>query len=127
MSTGPSTKVLVIVEDEADMRFLIHTLLSADPRLELMGDAASAQEAVEMARTLDPGLVILDHLIDGPVTGLDAAPDIKAAAPNSKIVLFSAFNLRAEARREPAIDAFLPKDQPERLLPLAQRLLGLAP
>lgn len=122
-----NNKVLVIVEDEADIRLLIHALLAADPRLELMGEASSAREAVEQARTLEPGLVILDHLIDGPVTGLEAAPEIKAVAPNSKILLFSALDLRAEARREPAIDAFLPKDQPRKLLPLAQRLLGLEP
>lgn len=122
-----STKVLVIVEDEAEMRRLVRALLARDPRLEIMGEAATAAEAVELARSLDPGLVILDHLIDGPVTGLDAAPDIKAAAPNSKILLFSAFDLRREARQEPAVDAFLPKDQPEKLLPLAQRLLGLEP
>jgi DNA-binding NarL/FixJ family response regulator len=115
------------VEDETDMRNLVRALLARDPRLEVMGEASSAAEAVELARSVEPGLIILDHLIDGPVTGLEAAPDLKAVAPNVKILLFSAFDLGREARREPAIDAFLRKDEPMKLLPLAQRLLGLGP
>jgi two-component system, NarL family, nitrate/nitrite response regulator NarL len=122
-----SLKVLVIVEDEQDMRVLIRALLTRDSRLEIMGEATTAAEAVELARTLEPGLIVLDHLIEGPVTGLDAAPSLKEVAPNSKIVLFSAYDLAAEARRSPAVDAYLPKDEPQKLLPLVQRLLDLDP
>lgn len=50
---------------------------------------------------LVPGLIIFDHFIDGPVTGLDAAPALKAAAPAAKILLFSAHDLAADARRSP--------------------------
>lgn len=121
------TKVLVIVEDEEDMRRLILDLLLQDPRLEILGQASSADEAVELARSTQPGLIILDHLIDGPVTGLSAAPLLKAAAPMAKVLLFSAYDLRREARRERAVDAFLRKDDPSKLLPTAQRLLGLEP
>lgn len=122
-----TTKVLVIVEDEQDMRVLIRALLSADPRLEILGEATSAAAAIELARSLDPGLIVLDHFIDGPVHGLDAAPALKEVAPAAKIILFSAYDLAARARRSAAVDAYLPKDQPQELLPLAQRLLGLEP
>ncbi len=122
-----TTKVLVIVEDEADMRQLIKLLLTADPRLEVVGEATTAAEAVEQARTHDPGLIVLDHQIEGPVMGLEAAPALKEAAPDAKILLFSAFDLRREARLEPAIDAYLSKDQTQRLLPVALELLGLQP
>jgi DNA-binding NarL/FixJ family response regulator len=118
-------KVLVLVEDEADVRRLVRALLAPDPRLEITGEAASAEEAIELARSIEPGLIILDHMLDGEVTGLEAAPGLKTAAPNAKILLYSALDLRREARREPAVDAFLSKDQPIELLPLAQQLLGL--
>jgi DNA-binding NarL/FixJ family response regulator len=122
-----TTKVLVTVEDEPDVRRMIHALLSRDPRLEILGEAASADEAVELARSTCPGLIVLDHLIEGPVTGLEAAPQLKSVAPAAKILLFSAHDLRKEARREPAVDAFVRKDDATRLLPTAQRLLGLDP
>jgi two-component system, NarL family, response regulator, fimbrial Z protein, FimZ len=121
------TKVLVTVEDEPDVRMMIRALLAQDPRLEILGEASSAEEAIELARTSEPGLIVLDHLIDGPTTGLEAAPQLKSVAPQSKILLFSAHDLRREAKQEPAVDAFLRKDQPTKLLPTALRLLGLGP
>jgi DNA-binding NarL/FixJ family response regulator len=122
-----TTKVLVTVEDEPDVRQMIRALLSRDPRLEILGEAASAEEAIELARSAEPGLIVLDHLIEGPVTGLEAAPSLKEVAPSSKILLFSAHDLRKEAREEPSVDAFLRKDRPTELLPTALRLLGLDP
>jgi DNA-binding NarL/FixJ family response regulator len=118
-------KVLVIVEDEADMRAVIRAMLSADPRLEVVGEATSATQAVELARSYDPGLIVLDHRIEGDITGLEAAPMLKTAAPNAKILLFTAYDMRNAAEQEPAIDAYLRKDSIAKLLPLVQELLGL--
>ncbi len=123
--TNPNA--LVVVEDEPDIRLLIRMLLTQDGRLAVVGEATSAAGALELARTASPRLIVLDHSVDGPVTGLDAAPALKAAAPGVKIILFSAYDLVADARRCPAVDAYLPKDQPSKLLPLVQQLLGLGP
>ena len=119
-----TVKILVIVEDEPDMRMMIRAILKVDDRLEIVGEAASAAEAIEEARTLDPGLIILDHSIEGDVMGLDAAPLLKRVAPFAKILLFSAFDLEAEAAAEPAIDGFLSKSNVRKLLPTVQRMLG---
>lgn len=119
------TSVLVVVEDDRDMQMLIRITLQSDGRLELAGQAASAAEAVEMAREQQPDLVILDHFIDGDVMGLEAAPAIKAASPGSMILLFTSHDLQVEARREPAVDAFLRKHDISMLLPTVQQLLGL--
>lgn len=118
-------KVLVIVEDEADMRMMIRAILTSDDRLEVVGEAASAAEAIEIARTSDPGLVILDHSIEGDLMGLDAAPLIKKVAPKAKILMFSAFDLEAEAAAEPTIDAFLRKTDVRLLLPAVREMLDL--
>jgi DNA-binding NarL/FixJ family response regulator len=119
--------VLVIVEDEEDMRFMIRITLSRDPRLVLLGEAASAEQAIELARGLQPGVVVLDHQLEGRLTGLQAAPLIKAAAPRAKILLFTAFDLEREAAEEPAVDAYLRKDGVKHLLATVDRLLGLPP
>lgn len=121
------TKILVVVEDDADIRFLIKLTLRSDGRLEVAGEAATAAEAVELARTEQPGLIILDHYIEGTVMGLDAVPDLKAAAPASKILLFSSHDLSAEVARQPLVDAFLRKDRMSELLATVQGLLELAP
>lgn len=118
-------RVLVVVEDDRDMRLLVRVILAADPRIEVAGEAASADEALALARTLDPGLIILDHAIDGDMTGLDAAPLLKRLAPHAKILLFTAYDLAVQAGAEPAIDAYLRKDDIDRLLRTVQRLLRL--
>lgn len=120
-------KVLVVVEDDADMRLLIELTLRADQRLELSGACATAAEAVAQAQAMQPDLVILDHFIDGDVMGLQAAPAIKQAAPGASILLFTSHDLELEARREPAIDRFLLKRDISVLVPTVQEMLGLEP
>ena len=125
MTGSEGVKVLVIVEDEPDMRMLISMMLMRDPRLELTGEAASAEEALEVLDSVEPGLIVLDHGIEGDVMGLQAAPLLKAKAPAAKILLFTAFDMRREAEEEPAVDGYLRKDRITELLPTVQRLLDL--
>lgn len=118
---------LVMVEDDPDYRLLIRVALGVDPRFAMSGEAPSVESGIELAREAHPRLIILDHDLEGQMVGLSAAPKLKAAAPDAKILLFTAYDLEAEARREPAIDAYIRKDDIGKLLPTAQRLLGLGP
>jgi len=121
-------RVLVVVEDDPDVQFLIETVFSEDDRFSVAVLTASAEDALEVARTTEPGIIVLDHGLAGALTGLEAAPRLKEVAPNAKIILFTAHaELRHFAADEPAIDAFLLKTDISQLLPLAQRLTGLAP
>ncbi len=120
-------KVLVVVEDDADVRFLIKLLLRRDGRLEMTGEAATASDAVELTRARQPELILLDHYIDGPVMGLEAVPALREAAPSAKILLLSSHDLSAEVARQPLVDSFLRKDRMEDLLPTVQALLQLDP
>lgn len=120
--------VLVVIEDDQDIRFLIQTVFHLDTRFSVVGGADSAEEGLELARLSEPGLIVLDHGLTGELTGLEAAPLFKQVAPQAKIILFTAHaELQAQANSEPAIDAFLLKTDIEQLLPLAQRLSGLGP
>jgi DNA-binding NarL/FixJ family response regulator len=119
-------KILVVVEDDTDVQFLIETVFSMDSRFTFAGVVAAAEDALEMARTADPGIIVLDHGLAGELTGLEAAPRLKEVAPNAKIILFTAHGeLLASAASEPAIDGFLLKTESTQLLPLAQRLTGI--
>lgn len=118
----------LIVDDDPDLRMLVRMTLAADPRLEVIAEAATATDAIEMVMLDKPELIILDHLIDGRYTGLEAAPLLKAASPNSKIILFTGFDhLRNEVGDVNAADAFLLKTNLPKLVALAQSLLGLGP
>lgn len=119
--------VLVVVEDEPDVRMLIRINLTSDPRLHVQGEAANAADAIELARSASPGLIVLDHQIEGDLMGLDAAPLLKEAAPDAQILLFTAFDLEAEASASPHVDEFLSKSKFAKLLDVVQQMLGLQP
>jgi len=119
-------KVLVVVEDDPDVQFLVETIFSMDSRFTLAGVVASAEDGLEMARTSQPGIIVLDHGLSGQLTGLDGAPRIKELAPQAKIIMFTAHaDLKARTDKEPAIDGFVLQTKPTQLLHLAQRLTGL--
>lgn len=123
-----SAKILVVIEDDPDVQFLIESIFSMDPRFCVTNMAASAEEALKSPPTSEPGIIVLDHGLAGPLPGLAAAPLLKERAPQAKIIMFTAHGaLQARADREPAIDAFLLKTESETLLPLAQQLIGLGP
>lgn len=117
---------LVVVEDDPDVQFLVKAIFSMDPRFGGASVAESAEEALELPPTSEPGIIVLDHGLAGPLPGLAAAPRLKEQAPQAKIIMFSAHAaLQARADQEPAIDAFLLKTDSEQLLPMAQEMLGL--
>ena len=119
-------KVFVVVEDDPDVQFLVEAIFSMDARFTLAGVVASAEDGLEVARTSQPGIIVLDHGLSGQLTGLDGAPRIKELAPQAKIIMFTAHaDLKDRADHEPAIDGFVLKTESSQLLPLAQRLTGL--
>src|SRR5680860_566345 len=61
-------RVLVVVEDDPDVQFLIETVFSEDDRLSVAVLTASAENALEVARTTEPGVIVLDHGLAGPLT-----------------------------------------------------------
>jgi DNA-binding NarL/FixJ family response regulator len=123
-------EVLAVIEDEPDVRDLVRITLELDADFEVVGEAASIPEAIELlqhAPASKVGLIILDHSLIGETTGLQGAPTLKALAPQAKIILFTAHDhLRDEANAEEAIDAFLLKTEIGQLLPLARDLIGAA-
>ena len=125
MTGTRSLQVMVVVEDDPGMQVLIEEVLSEDPRLDLNGEALDLPQAMKMAASVKPDLLILDHFIEGDIMGLEAAPMLKQASPRSKILLFTSHDLTVEADREPAIDRILLKKHLDQLLPTVQDLLGL--
>jgi DNA-binding NarL/FixJ family response regulator len=120
-------KILVVVEDDPDVRFLIETIFSMDSRFALADVAESAEDALEAVRTDQPDIIVLDQGLAGALTGLEVAPRLKQVAPNGKIILFTAHaELKTRADENPDIDGFLLKTESAQLLPLAQALTGLS-
>jgi DNA-binding NarL/FixJ family response regulator len=120
--------ILVVIEDDPDVQFLVEAIFSMDSRFTVTGVADSAEEALDSPPTSEPGIIVLDHGLAGALPGLAAAPLLKERLPHTKIIMFTAHAaLQARADKEPAIDAFLLKTDSEQLLSLAQQLTGIGP
>jgi two-component system response regulator NreC len=77
-----------LCDDHALLRSGLRRLLEAEPDLRVTGEAANSEEAVELVRIGQPDVLILDIVMPGR-SGIDALPEITAAAPNTKVLVLS--------------------------------------
>ena len=100
---------VVLADDVEDVRYLFRVVIEADGRFEVVGEAATGREAVDLAARLRPDVVLLD-LAMPEMGGLEALPLIKAASPATKVVIVTAFGeLSEQAAYERGAVAFLTK------------------
>ncbi|MCY1137134.1 response regulator transcription factor [Actinoplanes sp. Pm04-4] len=83
---------VVVADDDVLMREGVASLLTGQG-FDVAGKAGTGPEAIELARAVKPGLVILDIRMPPTHTteGLDVARQIRAELPGTGIVLLSAF------------------------------------
>jgi CheY-like chemotaxis protein len=117
---------VLVVDDRADVRFLMRAILGgAGPPLELAGEAAGAEEAVEAAERLEPDVIVLDARMPG-ADGFEAARRILARRTGTPILLCSAIvddEIRARADAA-GIAACVSKDHFDAIPAVALELAG---
>jgi DNA-binding NarL/FixJ family response regulator len=79
---------LLIVDDHQLMRDGLVRLLSLEPDVEVVGTACDGKQAVEMVRSLNPSLVLMDIRMP-ELSGIQATKQIKAEHPETEIVLLT--------------------------------------
>lgn len=87
---------VTLVDDSAEIRELVRTLLDLDGRFALVGEASNGKEGVDLVAELQPDVVLLDMLM--PVmTGLEALPELRVRAPRSNVLVFCSGGEEMEA------------------------------
>ncbi|WP_415794596.1 response regulator, partial [Mycolicibacterium frederiksbergense] len=96
MTDAPAPRRVLIAEDEALIRMDLAEMLGEEG-YEVVGQAGDGQEAVDLAESLKPDLVIMDVKMPRR-DGIDAASEIatKRIAP---IVILTAFSQRELVER----------------------------
>ena len=82
---------ILLVDDQALFREALRTLLSAQPDLEVVGEAANGEEALVAAARLRPGVVLMDlrmPLLDG----VAATRRLQALALACKVIVLTTFD-----------------------------------
>jgi DNA-binding NarL/FixJ family response regulator len=85
---------VLLAEDQAIVRAGFRALLDAEPDLEVAGEAADGQEAVALARRLNPDLVVMDIRMP-ELDGLEATEQITSdpALTSTRILVLTTFEL----------------------------------
>src|SRR4051812_30276437 len=87
-------------------------------------EASTVEETLRLLQPSAVGVVILDHHLEGSITGFDGAALLKERAPAIRVVLFSAVDLASDAASNPAIDAYVRKDRIMELPQMVQLFSG---
>jgi DNA-binding NarL/FixJ family response regulator len=81
---------VLIAEDHNVVREGLRILISADPAIEIAGEADNGEKAVKLAKKLQPDVVLMD-LAMPKSSGLEATRSICAQVPASKVLILSAY------------------------------------
>src|SRR5690349_22487612 len=84
----PDQTSVLIVDDHTLVRSGLRLMLEAEEGLIVEDEAADAEQAIRLARLHKPEVVLLDVVLPGR-SGIDAAPEILAAAPHARILVLS--------------------------------------
>lgn len=116
---------IVLADDNGEIRYLLRTWLEIEGRFEVMGEVETGEELVDLVVRDQPDEVVVD-LAMPVMDGFAAITEIRRRAPETKILVLSAFASPTVRRKAFALgaDAVLTKGIP--LEEVESTLLGLS-
>jgi len=79
---------LLIADDHGVLRAGLRALLSAEPEFEVIGEAETGEEALHMAESLRPDVVLLDVSMPGP-SGIEVTRELKGRFPDMRVLILT--------------------------------------
>ena len=81
---------LLIVDDQSITRTGVRSLLAVQEGIEIVGEARDGGEAIEMAASLQPDVILMDLRMPG-INGIEATRRIHRASPHIGILILTVF------------------------------------
>ena len=103
---------VLIADDHRLFAEALEAILGADDRIEVAGQASDGGEAVELARSLEPDVVLMD--VSMPVLdGFGATREIRTASEDVRVLMLTGSNSRADVdrSREAGASGYVTKDR----------------
>jgi DNA-binding NarL/FixJ family response regulator len=88
---------ILIVDDHAVVRRGVRSLLESQPGWEIAAEAATGREAIDLARQLQPDIVVMDLSLP-ELNGLDATRQILKESPRSEVLVLTMHHSEELAR-----------------------------
>ena len=102
---------VLIVDDLPRTRESMRALLATWPPLAALAEAASGEQALELASSFQPDVALMDVRMPG-MDGLEATRRIKARWPETKVIVLSLYSEYADEALAAGADAFVCKCEP---------------
>ena len=109
----------MIVDDQRLFAEALRAILTTDRRIDVVGIAASGEEAFQLANELDPDIVLMDISMPG-VNGFEATRRIIAEHPGVQVLMVTGSDARqdVDAARTAGAAGYVTKDR------IAAELIG---
>jgi CheY-like chemotaxis protein len=104
---------LVVCDDDDTVRQIV-SILARGAGYEVAGEAATAVAAEELVAAVRPDVLVLDLALTG-MSGLDVIGSIRAATPDTTIIVFTAFDSMGGLADRAGAFAVVRKDEPGKL------------
>jgi DNA-binding NarL/FixJ family response regulator len=117
---------VLLVDDEAMVRVGLRMVLTAEPDIEVVGEAVDGATAEEQAVALAPDVVLMDVRMPR-VDGIEGARRVLAAVPSARVVVLTTFgeDEYVEAALRAGVSGFLLKvSSPEDLIAAVRTVAG---
>ena len=79
---------VLLADDHAVVRDGLHLLLEGQPTIRVIGEASNGREVIGLAQHLQPDVIVMDIAMP-ELNGIEAARQIRAACPSTRIIILS--------------------------------------
>ncbi len=83
-------KRIVLVDDHEVVRLGLRALLEHNSQFEVVGEASTAKEAIEVVDRLHPDIVLMDIRLPG-ASGIEACEEINKNYPDTRVVMLTSY------------------------------------
>ncbi|MBI4288095.1 MAG: response regulator transcription factor [Chloroflexi bacterium] len=82
---------IVLVEDHKIVRQGVRALLEMDPHFKVIGEAGTASDALHLAQSLRPDVVVTDLVMNG-ANGIELTKQVRERCPATRVILLSMYD-----------------------------------
>ncbi len=81
---------ILLVDDHEVVRLGLKSLLERHPQFDIVGEAASAREALELVEKTHPDVVVMDIRLPG-TSGIEACEEITTRFPDTRVLMLTSY------------------------------------